>query len=176
MHASELPSTLCLECGYDLRSLSSDRCPECGVSFDRSQHAAKLAVVRSRYAWIRLGCRYLTLAGLTFVACAILSIGVHVLRFPASGGFGISCYWMVDHEPKTIIRWVSTGPSVLFAVLSFLLLRSLRDSLRRRGQFIPCRTVRSAFVLRGFMLAYVFLLALLVIGFRICTRSLALFD
>src|SRR5215208_730138 len=44
---SQAPERLCERCGYDLRALPDDRCPECGLRFD--PEAAPLP----RIPWLR---------------------------------------------------------------------------------------------------------------------------
>lgn len=42
----------CLTCGYSLRGLSIDRCPECGQSFDpENRHSFRSDLIRSR-GWL----------------------------------------------------------------------------------------------------------------------------
>lgn len=45
--ASDAPDRLCERCGYDLRELPEDRCPECGLPFDRR------AAPTPRIPWLR---------------------------------------------------------------------------------------------------------------------------
>jgi hypothetical protein len=47
----------CHKCGYDLRGLIDDRCPECGAAFDRAEQERILARIASpapkpRYRWV----------------------------------------------------------------------------------------------------------------------------
>lgn len=58
-----IPQLLCPGCGYDLRFLSSDRCPECGLAIDRTasaqsrlpwSHRQQLGPVRAFWRTVRL--------------------------------------------------------------------------------------------------------------------------
>lgn len=61
----------CKTCGYDLRSLPVDRCPECGTAFDRTEQERILARVASpppRPKYRRLAALVVVLAVLAAVA------------------------------------------------------------------------------------------------------------
>ena len=47
MAAADAPDRLCERCGYDLRDLPQERCPECGLAFDAR------AAPTPRIPWLR---------------------------------------------------------------------------------------------------------------------------
>jgi hypothetical protein len=57
-------SLICPSCGYDLRGISSERCPECGTSFDRASIAVSTIPWEHRKAigGVKAYCRTLILA------------------------------------------------------------------------------------------------------------------
>lgn len=61
------PELFCPSCGYDLRSIESNRCPECGLEVDRSAngisqlpwtHRKRLGLVRAYFATVWLTMRH----------------------------------------------------------------------------------------------------------------------
>lgn len=92
------PETMrCLGCGYDLRSLPENRCPECGRGFDPTNAATYVAKVES-------GRRYLLLASIAIAAIAL----------------AFAIVWLADYRgagPPLGNWWTLPAPLLLLAGL-----------------------------------------------------------
>jgi hypothetical protein len=93
-----LPETMyCLSCGYDLRGLPENRCPECGRAFDPNKPTTYITRVES-------GRRYLLLASLGIIAV----------------GLAFMVAWLAD-RCDTVLPfsewWTLLGPLLLVAGL-----------------------------------------------------------
>ncbi|MGF1634927.1 MAG: hypothetical protein ACFCVE_13825 [Phycisphaerae bacterium] len=92
---------VCLHCGYDLRGITSDRCPECGLAFDRAAGA------QPRIPWehrIRLG------RVRAFAATALA-----VLRRP--GRLGVEVTRPVDYRGARYFHLICVAVATLAVTL-----------------------------------------------------------
>lgn len=97
-------SLICPSCGYDLRAISSERCPECGTTIDRSAMASSTIpwVHRKALGRVRAYCSTLILA--TF---RMRRLGEEINR-------------PVDLKEASRFRWVTVAISSAFAILVFV--------------------------------------------------------
>jgi len=119
-----LADTHCLKCGYSLRGLSEDRCPECGTAFDRRQMSNSFLPV-----WPRLMVWYLG----AYTASLVLAIAWqemwdlwHAVQPPHVPG--------VSYSPRVpgvsysdLNRDLATALGILLAPVAMLGLHRRRD-------------------------------------------------
>ena len=71
----------CIDCGYDLRQLTSDRCPECGWLIDRN------VLTRTRLPWVyrkELGRWRAYWRTVLFASRNVTQLSMEIVRFPST--------------------------------------------------------------------------------------------
>lgn len=94
----------CVECGYDLRATHADRCPECGLTIDRTAQQPKPGV-RTLAQWTKLSVRWCTYAVLA--GAIVGTVGFVSVDWFGRQGVPANAVWC----PKcgtTELRWYSS--------------------------------------------------------------------
>jgi hypothetical protein len=76
----------CPDCGYDLRGIASQRCPECGLAIDSNANLSRIPWRhRGRIGWVRAFCRTILLA--TFKPRRLAGVSAGPIGFSESQYF-----------------------------------------------------------------------------------------
>jgi hypothetical protein len=112
---SELESIHCGNCYYDLRGLTSDRCPECGLTIDATRGRFILWERRAKLGWMR-----------TFRSTVLMAT-----FYPWQ--LGRACVSPVDSRSAKVFRWYAVIQAWLLLSVIYLIAACQSDRLGLQG-------------------------------------------